>query len=46
MSDARSRKEFEIEYGALGGELVFPESEPGLHVVAPFELDLDACRPV
>ena len=42
MSDARWRKEFEIDYGALGGELVFPEFEPSFHVIAPFELDPDA----
>ena len=39
MSDARWRKEFEIDYGAMGGELVFPEFEPGFHVVEPFELN-------
>lgn len=39
MSDARWRKEFEIDYGALGGELVFPEFDPSIHIVEPFELD-------
>lgn len=42
MSDARWRKEFEIDYGALGGELVFPEFDPSIHVIEPFELDPDA----
>ncbi len=51
MSDARWRKEMDIDFRALGGELVFPEFEPGFHVIAPFELDLDdwtvwmACDP-
>jgi hypothetical protein len=39
MSDARWRKEYEIDYGALGGQLVFPEFDPGIHVVEEFKLD-------
>jgi hypothetical protein len=38
MSDARFRKEFEIDYGALGGQLVFPEWDVSIHVVKEFEL--------
>jgi hypothetical protein len=51
MSDARWKKEFEIDYGALGGQLVFPEWETGTHVVKEFKLDLEdwsvwmACDP-
>lgn len=33
MSDARWRKEFEIDYGAMGGQLVFPEFDESVHVV-------------
>jgi hypothetical protein len=33
MSDARFRQEYEIDYGAMGGQLVFPEFEETLHVV-------------
>jgi hypothetical protein len=32
MSDARFRQEYEVDYGALGGQLVFPEFEIGTHV--------------
>jgi hypothetical protein len=32
MSDARWRQEYEIDYGALGGQLVFPEFEVSTHV--------------
>jgi hypothetical protein len=39
MSDARWRKEYEIDYGALSGQLVFPEFDPGIHVVEEFKLD-------
>jgi hypothetical protein len=39
MSDARWRKEYEIDYGALSGQLVFPEFDPGTHVVEEFKLD-------
>ncbi len=39
MSDARWRKEYEIDYGALGGQLVFPEFDPGIHVVEESRLD-------
>jgi hypothetical protein len=39
MSDARWRKEYEIDYGALGGQLVFPEFDPGVHVVEESRLD-------
>jgi hypothetical protein len=38
MSDARWRKEFEIDYGALGGQRVFPQFEPSIHVVEFFQL--------
>lgn len=39
MGEARWRKEYEIDYGALSGELVFPEFDPSLHVVEPFQLN-------
>jgi hypothetical protein len=39
MSEARWRKEYEIDYGALGGQLVFPEFDPSIHVVEEFRLD-------
>jgi hypothetical protein len=39
MSDARWRKEYEIDYGALGGQLVFPGFDPGIHVVEEFRID-------
>lgn len=39
MSDARWRKEYEIDYGALSGQLVFPEFDPGTHIVEEFRLD-------
>ena len=51
ISDARWRQEHEIDYGALGGQLVFPEFEPSIHVVPAFELDREhwttwmACDP-
>src|SRR5437879_3966247 len=51
MSDARWRQEHEIDYGALGGQLVFPEFDASTHVVREFELDRDhwtiwmACDP-
>jgi hypothetical protein len=51
MSEARWRQEYEIDYGALGGQLVFPEWETGTHVVPPFKLHPDewtvsmACDP-
>jgi len=51
MSDARWRKEFEIDYGALSGQRVFPEFEPSVHVVHLFQLPPDewtlymACDP-
>jgi hypothetical protein len=41
ISDARFRKEFEIDYGALGGQLVFPEFDESIHVVEPFRLHPD-----
>jgi hypothetical protein len=40
ISDARFRKEFEIDYGALGGQLVFPEFDESIHVVDLFRLHL------
>lgn len=33
LSDARWRKEYEIDYGALGGQLVFPMFDESIHVV-------------
>jgi hypothetical protein len=42
MSDARWRKEFEIDYGALGGQRVFPEFEETTHVVDLFRMEPDA----
>jgi hypothetical protein len=39
ISDARWRQEHEIDYGALGGQLVFPEFEPSAHVVPAFDLN-------
>jgi hypothetical protein len=33
------RKEYEIDYGALSGQLVFPEMDESIHVVRPYELD-------
>jgi hypothetical protein len=33
MSEARWRKEFEIDYGAMGGQLVFPSFDESIHVV-------------
>jgi len=33
MSDARFRKEFEIDYGALGGQLLFPDFDESIHVL-------------
>ena len=51
MSDARWRKEFEIDYGALSGQLVFPEFDRSTHVVPCFKLNPDdwtvlmACDP-
>jgi hypothetical protein len=35
MSKARWRKEFEIDYEALGGQLVFPNFEETIHVTKP-----------
>jgi hypothetical protein len=43
MSDARWRQEYEIDYGALGGQRVFPDFEETLHVVEPrFPIDSGA----
>lgn len=39
MSDARWRKEYEIDYGALGGQLVFPEFDISTHIVEQRTLD-------
>lgn len=33
MSDARWRQEHELDYGALGGQLVFPDFREDIHVV-------------
>jgi hypothetical protein len=43
MSDARWRQEHEIDYGALGGQLVFPGFDESIHVV-PSQLPLDPAR--
>lgn len=43
MSDARWRQEHEIDYGALGGQLVFPGFDESIHVV-PSRLPLDPER--
>lgn len=40
MSDARWRQEHEIDYGALGGQLVFPGLDESIHVV-PDKMSLD-----
>lgn len=40
MSDARWRQEHEIDYGALGGQLVFPSFDESIHVV-PNQMPLD-----
>jgi hypothetical protein len=40
MSDARWRQEHEIDYGALGGTLVFPGFEESIHVTPPCMEDL------
>ncbi len=43
MSDARFRQEYELDYGALGGQRVFPDFEETLHVVEPrFPIKSDA----
>jgi hypothetical protein len=42
MSESRWRKEYEVDYGALGGERVFPELDPSVHIIEPFDLDMDA----
>jgi len=39
MSEARWAAEYDIDYGALSGTLVFPEFEAGTHVVPAFELN-------
>lgn len=41
MKDRDWRKEYEIDYRALGGQLVFPEYDDSIHVVEPF-LPLDS----
>jgi hypothetical protein len=33
MPDARWRQEYELDYGALSGQLVFPTFEETIHVV-------------
>jgi hypothetical protein len=37
MSDARWRQEHEIDYGALGGTVVFPEFDESIHYIDPPE---------
>ena len=39
MRDRDWRKEYEIDYRALSGQLVFPEMDESIHVVHPFRLD-------
>lgn len=39
ISARRHRKEFEIDYGALGGQLVFPGFDESVNVVEPFRPD-------
>jgi hypothetical protein len=44
MSDARWRQEYEIDYGALGGQLVFPEWDDAIHMAEPcWPLDRLSC---
>jgi hypothetical protein len=38
LPDARRRKEYEIDYGAMGGQLVFPEFDESIHLVQPHVL--------
>jgi len=38
MSEARWRKEYEIDYGALGGQLVFPGFDSSIHIVPEFRM--------
>jgi hypothetical protein len=38
MSEARWKKEFEIDYGAMGGQRVFPDFQESVHVVDRFDL--------
>jgi hypothetical protein len=40
MPDARFRQEYELDYGALSGQLVFPTFEETIHVV-PDQLPID-----
>jgi hypothetical protein len=40
MPDARFRKEYELDYGALSGQLVFPTFEETVHVV-PDQFPID-----
>jgi hypothetical protein len=41
IPEARRRQEYEIDFGALGGQLVFPTFEETIHVV-PHQFPLDA----
>lgn len=43
-SDAMWRKEMEIEYGALGGSLIYPEFKYDLHVVPDSHVPTRGCR--
>jgi hypothetical protein len=45
MPDARWRQEYELDYGALSGQLVFPTFEETIHVV-PDQLPVDSGRNV
>jgi hypothetical protein len=41
MSEARFRQEYEIDYGALGGQLVFPEFDESVHLVHHSSVAID-----
>jgi hypothetical protein len=43
-SDAHWRKEMEIEYGALGGALIYPEFSDKFHIVPDAEVPSRGCR--
>ena len=38
MSEAAFRKEYEIDWFALSGELIFPEFDKNVHLIEPFEI--------
>lgn len=43
-SDAHWKKEMEVDYGALGGALVYPEFSPAIHVIPDSEIPRTMCR--